>query len=161
MTTPVLAPMLLIPTGNPTPVEKAAADSIVGDFEPETFLWISFHRPDGSVRVWYAWTQGGQPLGDHIDRHAIAAGYDSSDWLHISGRHLTEHHRGRIKTQAHPLRPIEADLRNGVRAPESKRDKLRRLLDHARELNGQTRAEPTTTVPRWLGVGPTLLAKKN
>jgi hypothetical protein len=158
--TATLAPALLLPTGDPTPVEKAVVEGIVGDFDPETLLWIIFHRPDGGARVWYAWTTGGVPLGEHIDQHALAAGYDASDWLHITGRHRTDHHRGRVETQAHPLRPIEADLRNGVRAPEELRDKLRRLLDYARETNGQP-PRPDAVVPRWMGVGPTLLRAKD
>lgn len=158
--TATLAPALLLPTGNPKPVEKAVVEGIVDDFEPETFLWIVFHRPDGGAHVWYAWTAGGIPLGEHIDQHALAAGFDASDWLHITGRHRTDHHRGRVETQAHPLRPIEADLRNGARSPESERDKLRRLLDGARDMAGQP-PRPDATVPRWIGVGPTLLHRKN
>ena len=67
------APVVLTPTDDPTSVEKAVADSITADFEPETFLWIVFHRPDVGARIWYAWTAGGHPLGDRIDRAALAA----------------------------------------------------------------------------------------
>ncbi|MFD5610584.1 hypothetical protein [Kitasatospora sp. NPDC127060] len=150
-------PLVLTPTDDPTPVEQAVVDGIVGDFDPETFLWIVFNRPDGGAHVWYAWTTGGAPLGDAIDQAALAAGYDCSDWLHIGNRHLTKHSRGRITTDVYPLRPIEADIRGGLRAPETERDKMRRLLDTARAMNGQAHPEATRDVPRWTGVGPALL----
>ncbi|MEU5425926.1 hypothetical protein AB0H73_09995 [Streptomyces olivoreticuli] len=153
------SPLVLTPTNDSTPVERAVVDGLVGDFEPETFLWIVFHRPDGGAHVWYAWTVGGAPLGDAIDQAALAAGYDCSDWLHIGNRHLSRHTRGRVTTDAYPLRPIEADIRNGLRAPETERDTTRRLFDAARAVGGQARPEPTTDVPRWLGVGPALLAR--
>jgi hypothetical protein len=154
-----LAPALLIPTGDPKPVEKAVVDSILDDFEPETFLWIVFHRPDGGAHVWYAWTVGGHPLGDKIDQAALAAGYDTADWLHITNRHRTDHHRGRVEIQAHLLRPIEADVRNGHRDSGTTRDGVRRILATAAEMAGQYRSADAP-VPRWMGVGPTLLTGK-
>ncbi|MFF3159548.1 hypothetical protein [Streptomyces sp. NPDC057910] len=36
-------PLVLTPTNDPTPVELTVVDGTVGDFEPETFLWIVFH----------------------------------------------------------------------------------------------------------------------
>ncbi|WP_331727342.1 hypothetical protein OG871_40115 (plasmid) [Kitasatospora sp. NBC_00374] len=157
--TPLGATVVLAPTSDPTPVEKAVVDGIVGDHAPETFLWIVFHRPDGSARVWYAWTAGGHPLGDRIDQAALAAGYDCSDWFHIGSRHLTKHTRGRVTTDAYPLRPIEADVRNGVHAPESERDGLRRVIDTAWSQCGRPRRTPTHGVGPWLGVGPALLTR--
>ena len=152
------APALLIPTGDPTPVEKAVADSIAGDFPPETFLWINFHRPDGGVRIWYAWTTGGQPLGDRIDQLAVGASLDATDWLHIGDRHNEVTIRGRVETQAYPLRPILADIQRGERGPEDRREALCRLLDQAAYMTGQT---PRTRTPRWLGYGPTLITRKD
>jgi hypothetical protein len=157
--TATLAPALLIPTGDPTPVEKAVVDGILDDFEPETFLWIVFHRPDGGAHVWHAWTAGGHPLGDSIDQAAIAAGYDAADWLHITGRHRTDHHRGRVEIQAHPLRPIEADVHNGLRDSGTTRDWVCRFLATAAGMAGQRRPADAP-VPRWTGVGPALLTRK-
>ncbi|MFD4886431.1 hypothetical protein, partial [Kitasatospora sp. NPDC058402] len=131
------APVVLTPTDDPTPVEKAVVDGIAADFDPETFLWIVFHRPDGGARIWYAWTVGGHPLGDRVDHAALAAGYDCSDWFWIGNRHLTKHTRGRITIDAYPLRPVEADVRGGVRAPETERDGLRRLIDTAWSMSGR------------------------
>lgn len=150
----IAAPVVLTPTDDPTPVEKAVVDGIIGDFEPETFLWINFHRPDGGVRVWYGWTAGGAPLGDRIDGLAMAAGFDSADWFHLTNRHLQASRRGRIEIQAHVLRPILADIQAGLRAPGKQRDQLRRMVVKAAELTGQV-ARPG--LPRWLGVGPALL----
>ncbi|MCP9209633.1 hypothetical protein [Streptomyces cucumeris] len=127
-------------------------------FEPETFLWINFHRPDGGVRVWYAWTDGGTVLGDRIDGLALATGLDFADWLHIGDRYCEHSTRGRIAIQAYALRPILADVQNGVRGPEDRRDGLRRVIACAAAKTGQT---PRPGVPRWLGVGPTLLNRKH
>ncbi|NUS25011.1 MAG: hypothetical protein HOV92_12415 [Streptomyces sp.] len=151
------SPVLLVPTDDPRPVEKAAVDGIVDGFEPETFLWIVFHRPDGGAHIWYAWTVGGTDLGDRVDRMALAAGLDSADWLHIGDRHCQHSTRGRIAIQAYALRPILADVQNGVRSPEDRRERLRRVVRKAAEMTGQT---PRTLTPRWLGVGPTLLNQK-
>lgn len=150
----VSAPVVLTPSTDPTPVEKAVVDGILGDFEPETFLWVNFHRPDGGVRVWYAWTAGGAPLGNRIDGVAMAAGFDSADWFHLTNRHLQTSSRGRINIQAHPLRPILADLQAGHRATGEERDQLRRVIVKAVELTGEV-LRPG--LPRWLGVGPALL----
>jgi hypothetical protein len=151
------SPTLLAPTGDAKPVEKAAVDGIVDNFDPETFLWINFHRPDGGIRVWYAWTDGGTVLGDRVDSLALAAGLDCADWLHIGDRHCQHSTRGRIAIQAYALRPILADVQNGVRGPEERRDGLLRFIACAAAETGQT---PRPGVPRWLGVGPTLLSPK-
>lgn len=151
------SPALLIPTGDAKPVEKAAVEGIMDGFEPETFLWIVFHRPDGGARVWYAWTAGGTDLGDKTDGLALAASMDFADWLHIGDRHCQHSTRGRIAIQAYALRPILADVQADMRGPEDRRDGLRRLLRVAAERTGQT---PRTLSPRWLGVGPTLLNRK-
>ncbi|GAA2929498.1 hypothetical protein [Streptomyces enissocaesilis] len=152
--TTLTAPPLLLPTGNPAPVEKAAVDGILDGFEPETFLWINFYRPDGGVRVWHAWTAGGTSLGDRIDQLALSAGLDSADWLHIADRHAELSTRGQIRIEAYPLRPVLADVQSGVRSPEDCREKLRRVIRAAANMTGQT---PRTETPRWLGVGPALV----
>lgn len=157
MNTVALTPPLLVPTGDATPVEKAAVDGIVDGFEPETFLWIVFKRPDGGARIWYAWTDGGTVLGDRIDGLALAAGLDCADWLHIGDRHCEHSTRGRIAIQAYTLRPILADVQSGVHGPEDRREGLRRVIECAAAETGQT---PRPGVPRWLGVGPTLLNQR-
>ncbi|BCK73991.1 hypothetical protein Srufu_079440 (plasmid) [Streptomyces libani subsp. rufus] len=148
------SPVLLVPTGDPKPVEKAAVDGVVEGFEPETFLWIVFHRPDGGARIWYAWTAGGTTLGDRIDQLALASGLDCADWLHIGDQHCQQSTRGRIAIQAYALRPMLTDVQSGVRSPDDRRDGLRRVIACAADTTGQT---PRPGVPRWLGVGPTLL----
>jgi hypothetical protein len=35
-------------------------ESITEGVDPETLLWITFHRPDGGLKIWYAWTAGGE-----------------------------------------------------------------------------------------------------
>jgi hypothetical protein len=152
------APVALTPHDDPTPVEQAAVDGIAADFPPETFLWIVFHRPDGGARVWYAWTTGGHPLGNDIDRRALAQPLDAADWLHITGRHVERRTRGRIRIDAHPLRPILADLQAGVRAPDDERVKLRRMVNMAADMTGQAR--PVERPIRWTGVGPDLLTSR-
>ncbi|WUS95354.1 hypothetical protein OHA46_01100 [Streptomyces sp. NBC_00708] len=150
------APVILTPTGDPTPVEKAVVDGIAADFGLEMFLYTVFCRPDGSCRIWYAWTAGGHQLGDRIDQTAHAAGLDCADNFYIARRHLTEHQRGRVRVEAHPLRLIMADVQSGVRAPEPERDKVRRLIGIAAEDSGQPELADRP-VPRWMGVGPALL----
>ncbi|MER6109333.1 hypothetical protein [Streptomyces hirsutus] len=153
---PVLEPPLaLTPSNDPRPVEQAVVDGIAADFPPETFLWIVFHRPDGGARVWYAWTAGGVPLGNDIDRRALAAPLDAADWLHLMGQHLERSTRGRIQIDAHPLRPILGDLQAGLRAPDEERVKLRRMVELAADLTGQAR--PADRPVRWVGVGPDIL----
>ncbi|MEW2568401.1 hypothetical protein [Streptomyces sp. NPDC047070] len=150
-------PLALIPTGDVRPVEKAIAESITGQFEPETWLAITFPRPDGGVRVRWAWTAGGVDLGNRIDGLALAAGLDAVDNFHICDLHCRESWRGRIRIGAHPLRPVLADVQAGVRGPEERRAKLRRVIELAAAERGQT-ARPG--VPRWIGVGPDLLNRK-
>jgi hypothetical protein len=152
------APVVLTPHDDPTPVEQAAVDGIAAGFPPETFLWVVFYRPDGGARVWYSWTAGGAPLGNTIDRHALDQPLDAADWLHLTGRHVERRTRGRIKIDAHPLRPILGDLQAAVRAPDEERAKVRRMVEVAADLTGQERPAPRPI--RWVGVGPDLLARK-
>ncbi|MER0442971.1 hypothetical protein ABR738_00015 [Streptomyces sp. Edi4] len=150
-------PAPLAPTGDAAPVEKAVLAGIAGGFEPETFLWVTFHRPDGGARSRYAWTAGGDALGDRVDRLATSAGCDATDWLHIADRHQLTSARGRVTIWAYPLRPVLADVRDGVRGPEERRDGLRRVLHVAAERTGQA---PRTYTPPWLGFGPLLTAHR-
>ncbi|MFI8085903.1 hypothetical protein ACIF6L_34575 [Kitasatospora sp. NPDC086009] len=142
---------------DPRPAEQTFADGLADDLEPETFLWIRIRQPDGGSHVHYRWTAGGRELGDHIDQAALAAELDSSDTLYIANRHLTEHEHGEVLIQAHPLRPIQADVVAGVRAPEGERAKLRRIIQLAAEHSGRYDIAANPRVPRWFGVGPKLL----
>ncbi|MEV6404012.1 hypothetical protein AB0M58_13845 [Streptomyces bobili] len=151
-------PAALQPTHDPAPVEKAVVEGTAADFEPETFLWINFRRPDGGTRIRYAWTTGGDTLGDHIDQLAMAAGLDAADWLHIGDRHQQTHTRGRVEIWAYPLRPVLADVQRDVRSPEERREGLRCLLVKASEVTGQ---QPGALTVRWLGFGPALTSRKD
>jgi hypothetical protein len=150
-------PLLLTPTGDARPVEKAAVEGIADGFPPETYLWIEFWRPDGGVRIWHAWTTGGQTLGDRIDQLALSAGLDFADWLHVGDRHCEHSARGRIKVQAFALRLVLADVQAGEHSPEERREGIRRFMRAAAAETGQTPRTPTTT---WLGFGPTLVNRK-
>lgn len=159
MTTPALVerPPALTPTDDPTPVERAVIDSITDAFEPETWLTIMRARPDGGVRVRWRWTAGGAELGNRIDVLALAKGLNAADNFHIIDLHVQESRRGHFRILAYPLRPILAEVQAGVRAPEWRRAKLRRVIDIAAEQAGQT---TRPGLPRWLGVGPDLLNRK-
>lgn len=158
MSTPTVEPLRLITlAGDPAPVQQAVTESIADGFEPETFLFLVFPLPDGGVRVRYAWTAGGVELGDRIDVEALARGLDCADHAHITDLHLRRSYRGRVRIDAHPLRPILADVLAGVRCPQDRRDGIRRLIECAADRTGQT---PRPGVPRWLGVGPDLLNRK-
>jgi hypothetical protein len=147
----------LTPTGDRGPVELAVVEGILTDHEPETFLAVVFHRPDGGRRVRYAWTAGGADLGDHIDATALALGLDAADNFHITDLHVRTTSRGRITVHAHPLRPILADVEAGVRSPEERRAKLREVIVVAARETGQT---PQRTSVPWLGVGPRLINQR-
>jgi hypothetical protein len=94
-----------------------------------------------------------------FDRYAVVVVAVSASWIVIPGRHVQEQYRGRVHIQAHPLRPIQHDVRAGHRAGETERDKLRKLLDCAADMTGQARRPTDQPLPRWFGVGPTLLTR--
>lgn len=123
MTSTLTAPerITLTPSEDNTPVARAIVQSIAADHDPEVYLWIVLHRPDGGANLWHAWTEGGQPLGDEVDRAALAAGMDAADWLHIGDLNCTRSTRGRITVEAFALRPVLADVENGVRCDEERR----------------------------------------
>lgn len=150
------AATLLAPSTDTTPVEKAAVSGIADGFDPETFLWINFHRPDGGIRIWYAWTAGGTDLGDKIDGAGVGHGLDFTDWLHLGDRHCTKSSRGRIEIQAFALRPILGDLQAGERGPQERRDGIDRLLAVAATETGRT---PRKGVCTWLGFGPAHISR--
>ncbi|MFG2698840.1 hypothetical protein [Kitasatospora sp. NPDC048407] len=80
-----------------------------------------------------------------VDRQALAAGLDAADTFHLTARHVSDHYLGRIHIQARPLRPIQAYVLAGLRAPENGRTALLRMV----ALAGST----DTALPRWMGVG--------
>lgn len=157
MTTSTLTPAALTSTGDQAPVIRAVLDSITSGHPPETYLRIVEHRPDGGAKVWHAWTEGGQPLGDHVDRLALTTGLDAADWLHIGDLHSVHSSRGRFDTEAFPLRPILASVRDGERCPDERRAGVQSFLDVAARQAGQ---RPVPGIPRWLGVGPALVNRK-
>jgi hypothetical protein len=159
VTTPTVTdpPALLTPTDDLRPAQLAVVSSIAGQHDPETFLVIVFPLPDGGLRIRYAWTAGGVELGDRIDREALARGLDCADHAHITDLHQRRTWRGRVRIDAHPLRPVLADVTAGVRCDETRRAGIRRLLEVAAQRTGRT---PQPGVPRWLGVGPELLNRK-
>lgn len=159
MTTPVLAPppLMFTPSADPAPVEQAVALSIASGFPPETYLWIECHQQDGGMHLWHAWTEGGDVLGDQVDDLAVAAGLDAADWLDLTIRHQQVSSRGRIVIKAHPLRPLLADVQGGAGAPADLREALLRCLRYAAQESGRA---PRDIVPRWLGVGPVLTARR-
>ena len=154
---PRQATTLLAPTDDRVPVELALVGSIAAGHKPDMFLWIVFHRPDGGCTVRYAWTGNGTCLGNRVDQLAIAASLDAADWLHIGDRNSTRTTRGRIAIDAFRLHGVLADVRDGARCPEDRRDAVRRAIAYAAGLTGQT---PRPGVPRCLGVGPSLLSRK-
>ncbi|MFC7869674.1 hypothetical protein ACFUS2_00740 [[Kitasatospora] papulosa] len=156
-TAPLPTTSTLTPTNNSEPVLQALVQSIATGHPPETWLRIAFHKPCGGVSIRYAWTAGGDELGDHIDLLAQSTGFDAADWMHITNEHAQISIRGRIETQAHLLRPILRDIEAGTHCPQDFRDGLHRLLDCAAEQTGQPRRPGW---PRWVGVGPTLLARR-
>ncbi|MFF4900519.1 hypothetical protein [Streptomyces sp. NPDC001068] len=145
------------PTADQAAVIHAVLDSITGQHPPETFLWVVHHHLDGGATLHYRWTPGGEPLGDHVDRAALAAGLDAADWLHIGDLNCRRSTRGRFSTDAFALRPVLADVGNGVRSPEDRRAGILRVIERAAEETGRT-ARPGC--PRWLGMGPDLLSRK-
>lgn len=157
MTLTATEPATLTPTDDPEPVLQALIQSIASGHPPETWLWINIYKPCGGVSVRYAWTAGGPELGDRIDLLALATPLDCADWIYITTEHAETTTRGRIQTLAHPLRPILADVQAGVRCPDERRNNLHRAIACAAAETGQT---PLPGMPRWAGVGPTLLARR-
>lgn len=150
-------PITLTPSSDRTPVAHAIVQSITADHAPETYLWIVFHRPDGGANLWHAWTEGGEPLGDQVDRAALATGLDAADWLHIGDLNCTRTTRGRIRIEAYALRPVLAAVESGVRCDDDRRAGVQRFLDRAAEETGQ-RSRPG--IPRWVGMGPALIGRR-
>lgn len=153
-------PVILTPSDDPTPVERAVVTGMADEYDPETFLDIQFHLTTGGIRCWYAWTTGGDRLGDQADHDALSRGLDFADWTFLLDRYRTERRRGRIVVYAYPLRPIHADVLAGDRTTEAHRDRYRGLARFLADRTGQP-APDAESLPEWFGVGPALLANHN
>lgn len=134
-------------------VERAVAAEISDQHPSETLLWIQFPQPDGGLRLYDVWTEGGEQLGDRVDSHAVSAGMDAADWLFMSNLHEQITYRGKVRVLAYPLRPVWRDVQEGLRASEERREGVRRVMRAAARHTGRT---PRTLTPRWVGFGPGL-----
>ncbi|MFI1189632.1 hypothetical protein [Streptomyces californicus] len=152
---PPTARPALAPTGGRGPVEQAVVAGAVAAAGPEMLVRTDVPQPDGSVRLYAAWTEGGGPLADRIDRLALARGLDAWSWVEIlaHNQHITQ--RGRIEVRTHPLRQILADVERGHRGSEEYRASLARLLADDAERSGRPPL-PAPGLPAWVGVGPRL-----
>ncbi|MFD6469640.1 hypothetical protein [Streptomyces goshikiensis] len=112
-------------------------------------------QPDGSVRLYAAWTGRGGPLADRIDRIALARGLDAWSWVEILTHRSRTIHRGRIEVLADPLRQVLADVERGHRGNEEYRVGFARLLADDAERVGKPPL-PAPCLPAWPGVGPLL-----
>ncbi|MFF8786687.1 hypothetical protein [Streptomyces sp. NPDC015125] len=145
----------LAPTGDRGPLELAVVDGALAAAEPETLVRTDIPQPDGSVRLYAAWTDGGGPLADHIDRVALARGLDAWSWVEILTHSARTAHRGRIEVRTHPLRQVLADVDRGHRGSEEYRAGLARLLADDAVQAGRPPL-PVPGIPAWPGVGPLL-----
>ncbi|MEX5711977.1 hypothetical protein AB1484_27690 [Parafrankia sp. FMc6] len=114
-----------------TPVQRAAVAEISGLYEPECRLNYEFSLPNGGMRLFYAWTPGGEPLGDQADDMAISRGLGLADQMAITNPHATDHSHGAVKVHVYRLRPILAAIRDGVRDDGTYTEAFRRLLHNA------------------------------
>lgn len=155
-TAPALAPGPgLSPITDRRPAEQAVIQDALNGEPPETLVVTDVPQPDGSLLVYTAWTDGGERLGDRIDRTALARGVDSWSWVEILHRHVRTTHRGRIQIHSYPLRFVLADVERGYRGDESHRAALARFLADDAARCGQPPL-PAPGVPAWVGVGPRL-----
>ncbi|MEV4942811.1 hypothetical protein [Streptomyces zaomyceticus] len=67
---PANARPALAPAGARGPVEQAVVAGALAAAGPETLLRTDIPQPDGSLRLYAAWTDGGGPPADRIDRIA-------------------------------------------------------------------------------------------
>ncbi|MFH8260471.1 hypothetical protein [Streptomyces roseolus] len=152
---PSTARPALAPAGGRGPVEQAVVAGALAAVGPETLVRTDVPQPDGSVRLYAAWTDRGGPLADRIDRLALARGLDAWSWVEILTHHQHTTHRGRIEVRTHPLRQILADVERGHRGNEEYRAGFVRLLADDAERAGRPPL-PAPGLPAWPGVGPLL-----
>jgi len=122
---------------------------------PETLMVTDVPQPGGSLRVYAAWTAGGAPLGDRIDRTALVGGVDAWSWIELLDVHARTTYRGQIKIRTYPLRRILRDVERGYRGDETHRASLARLLADDAARAGRPPL-PAPGIPEWVGVGPRL-----
>jgi hypothetical protein len=93
-----------------------AAARELGDLHaPGTWLQFDFLDADGyGFRTW-AWTSGGDQLGDRIDRLAEKRRLTALSVAGTAHLHLTHHDRGRVHVAAIALAPVFDTLRAGKR----------------------------------------------
>ncbi|WP_329347235.1 hypothetical protein OG226_00400 [Streptomyces sp. NBC_01261] len=152
---PALAPRpALSPATDRRPVEQAVVRDALSGEPPETLVVTDIPQPDGLL-VYPAWTDGGDVLGDRIDRTALARGVDGWSWIEILHRHVRTTHRGRITIRAYPLRRVLDDVERGYRGDETHRAALARLLADDAARDGRPPL-PAPGNPSWVGVGPRL-----
>ncbi len=146
-----------------TPVQRAAVAEISGLYEPECRLNYEFRLPDGGVRLFYAWTAGGESLGDQADDMAISRGLGLADQMAIANPHATDHTHGSVKVHVYRLRPILAAIRDGVRDDDTYAESFRRLLHNAATSSGWT-PDPARMARalswRPYPLGPALMARR-
>ncbi|MFD7957286.1 hypothetical protein ACFV4X_27835 [Streptomyces ardesiacus] len=145
----------LAPAENRGPVEQAVVEGALAEAGPETLVRTDVPQPDGSVRLYAAWSDRGGPLADHIDRVALARGLDAWSWVEILTHNQRTSHRGRIEVRTHPLRQILADVERGHRGNEEYRAGFARLLADDAARAGRPPL-PASGIPAWPGVGPRL-----
>ncbi|MGC5266725.1 hypothetical protein ACPXCO_37560 [Streptomyces cyaneofuscatus] len=150
---PSTARPALAPAGGRGPVEQAVVAGALAAAGPEMLVRTDVPQPDGSVRLYAAWTDGGGPLADHIDRVALARGLDAWSWVEILTHSAHTTHRGRIEVRTHPLRQVLADVERGHRGNEEYRSSFARILADDAERAGRP---PLPEIPAWPGVGPQL-----
>ncbi|WP_331746147.1 hypothetical protein OG923_34670 (plasmid) [Streptomyces halstedii] len=143
-----------VPTGGRGPVEQAVVAGALAAAGPETMVRTDVPQPDGSVRLYAAWTDRGGPLADRIDRIALARGLDAWSWIEILTHHQHTTHRGRIEVRTHPLRQILADVERGHRGNDEHRASLARMLADDAQQTGRPPL-PAPGLPPWVG-GPLL-----
>ncbi|MEO3976949.1 hypothetical protein [Streptomyces sp. CAU 1734] len=145
----------LAPSGDRRLVERAVVHGALAAAGPEALVRTDVPQPDGSVRLYAAWTDGGGPLADRIDRVALARGLDAWSWVEILTHCASTTHRGRIEVRTHPLRQSLADVERGHRGNEEYRAGFARILAHDALQTGRTPL-PAPDIPAWPGVGPLL-----
>jgi hypothetical protein len=145
----------LAPTGDRSPVERAVVADALAAKDPKTLVRTDIPQPDGSVRLYADWTDGGGPLADHIDRVALARGLDAWSWIEILTHCARTTHRGRIEVRSYPLRQVLADVEQGYRGGEEYRANFARLVADA-AARASRPPLPAPGIPAWAGVGPLL-----
>ena len=154
--------MITATVTSPTPVERAWIGELVDATDPCRYLFTVLNLPDGGARTYYAWTAGGQQVGDDIDHLAAAQGRDVYDWVEFHSRYETRIDRGRHYVLSVDLRPLYEDLRHGVPGADvDRRAGLGGFAAYMVAAGAQPghHIDPDRRVP-WIGFGPRLLGTR-